>query len=382
MTVAVRAPAAAAPTDEISERVTRCEAALAVLSTPGVSEPSAGPLIDAIRRESLLAACVPIEEGGAGLAHHPPEPGDLLHALIAIGRANLSAGRLFEGHVNAIKLVALYADQRDRRRLFETARDGALFGVWGADGRRKVRIGSSRTDVVRLSGEKRFASGADVIGVAIVTASDEEGRLVLIALPVQTLEGRLFPSEWSVSGMKATASGRCDLEGFESSRAIVLGRPGDYLKEPHFQGGVWRYAAVQLGGMYALTRAAADQLCARDHAHAPLQAMRLRQMISACETARLWLAEAAAAAEHPRAGPEAVQVAILARLKVAQEATGLIALVDEALGAASFATAHPAERVRRDLQFYMRQANPDGMGHEAVERILADPAQQRRWGIA
>ena len=77
-----------------------------------------------------------------------------------------------------------------------------------------------------------------------------------------------------------------------------------------------------------------------------------------------------------------MQVAILARLKVAQEATGLIALVDEALGAASFATAHPAERVRRDLQFYMRQANPDSMGHEAVERLLADPAQQRRWPCA
>jgi alkylation response protein AidB-like acyl-CoA dehydrogenase len=382
MTVVVRAPATAAPTDEISDRIARCEAALAALSTPSVSEPSAGPLIEAIRRESLLAACLPIEEGGAGLAHHPPHVDDLLHALVAIGRANLSAGRLFEGHVNAIKLVALYADQGDRRRLFQAAHDGALFGVWAADGRRKVRIETSRTGTVRLSGEKLFASGADVIGVAVVTASDKEGCLVLVALPAETLEGRLFPSEWSVSGMKATASGRCDLEGFESSRAMALGRPGDYLKEPHFQGGVWRYAAVQLGGMYVLTRAAADQLCARDHASAPLQAMRLRQMITACETARLWLTSAAAAAEHPRAGREAVQAAILARLKVAQEATSLIALVDEALGAASFATAHPAERVRRDLQFYMRQANPDGMGQEAVERILADPAQRRRWGIA
>jgi alkylation response protein AidB-like acyl-CoA dehydrogenase len=181
--------------------------------------------------------------------------------------------------------------------------------------------------------------------------------------------------------MKATASGRCDLEGYESLRAVILGRPGAYLEEPHFQGGVWRYAAVQLGGMYALIRAAADQLRGRGHAGAPLQAMRLRQMITACETARLWLTAAVAEVEQPGARAAAAETSILARLKVAQEAAGLIALVVEALGAGSFATDHPAERVRRDLQFYMRQANPDGMGQGAMERILADPALRRRWGI-
>jgi alkylation response protein AidB-like acyl-CoA dehydrogenase len=235
--------------------------------------------------------------------------------------------------------------------------------------------------VVRLSGEKLFASGAGVVGVAIVTATDDRDRPVLVALPACTLKNRLFPAEWSVSGMKATVSGRCDLDGYESGHAMVLGEPGAYLEEPHFQGGVWRYAAVQLGGMYALTRAAAGQLRARGQTSAPLQAMRLRQMVTACETARLWLAAATAEIERPAAGAEAAQMAILTRLKVAQEASALIVLVDEALGAASFATAHPAERVRRDLQFYMRQANPDGMGQGAIERVLADPVQRRRWGL-
>ena len=92
-------------------------------------------------------------------------------------------------------------------------------------------------------------------------------------------------------------------------------------------------------------------------------------------------AGAAGDVERPDAGPEATQISILARLKVSEEAARIIALVDEALGAASFATAHPAERVRRDLQFYMRQANPDGMGQGAMERIINDPEQRRRWGL-
>jgi alkylation response protein AidB-like acyl-CoA dehydrogenase len=366
----------------LSDQVARCEAALATVSSPGAVEPSARPMVEEMRRAGLLAACIPVDHGGAGLAHYPIEPDDLLCALVAIGRANLSAGRLFEGHVNAAKLIALYAAPPDRSRLFQAVRDGALLGIWGADGRHKVRLDRSRTGVVRLSGEKLFASGAGVVGVAIVTASDQDDRPVLVALPAESLKDRLFPAEWSVSGMKATASGRCDLEGYESEGAVVLGRAGDYLKEPHFEGGVWRYAAVQLGGMYGLTRAAGDHLRARDHAGAPLQSMRLRHMVTACGTARLWLAAAAAEVEHRGAGPEAVQTAVLARLKVAQEASGLIALVDEALGAASFATSHPAERVRRDLQFYMRQANPDGMGQNAMERILADPEQRRHWGLS
>jgi hypothetical protein len=101
--------------------VAQCEAEIATISAPCASEPSAGPQIAAMRRHGLLAACVPVDEGGRGLAHHPDRPDDLLDALIAMGRANLSAGRLFEGHVNALKLVALHARGTARRRLLDAA---------------------------------------------------------------------------------------------------------------------------------------------------------------------------------------------------------------------------------------------------------------------
>lgn len=316
----------------------------------GPDGPSGPVLADALRQGGLLDA--------------PLSVGQLFEALAAIGRANLPAGRIFEGHVNAAKLLDLYAPG-DRR--------GGLLGIWGADGPDPVRI-----DGPLLRGQKLFASGADVLDHVIVSAGTGDGpQLLLFSRP--QLEGRLFPDEWRVSGMKATASGRCDLEGLAVAEALRIGGPGDYLIEPHFQGGVWRYAAVQLGAMRALTAITADQLQRRGQDAAPLQAMRLRRMVTACETARLWLWQAADRVERPDAVPEDAEAAILARLLTAEEAVALMNAMDQALGAASFATAHPADRIRRDLGFYIRQANPDGLALGAVARILQSPALRDRW---
>jgi polyhydroxyalkanoate depolymerase len=60
-------------------------------------------------------------------------------------------------------------------------------------------------------------------------------------------------------------------------------------------------------------------------------------------------------------------------------AVALMNAMDQALGAASFATAHPADRIRRDLGFYIRQANPDGLALGAMARILQSPALRDRW---
>ena len=336
----------------------RAAALIALAPGDGEDGPSGPVLAAGLRDSGLLDAC-------AWLAHHPPDPLDLLNALQAVGGANLSAGRIFEGHVNAVKLLRLHGGPIEGQ--------GLLYGIWGADGRDPARIEGGI-----LRGQKLFASGADVLDRIIVTAKAGDGLRLLLFTRAQ-LQGRLFPGEWQVSGMKATASGRCDLEGLALSDAIPLGSPDAYLVEPHFHGGVWRYAAVQLGAMRALTAIAAEQLQARGQADAPLQAMRLHRMILACETARLWLEQAARAVERPEAVAADAETAILARLKTAEEAVALMGSMDQALGAASFATGHPADRIRRDLAFYLRQANPDGLMMGSTARILADPGLRQRW---
>lgn len=357
--------------------IERAAGRIRALSPPGPDEPAMPPLMEVLREEGLLAACAPAASGGRSLAHQPPDPAVLLEALAAIGGANLSVGRLFEGHVNAVKLVALFAEGDDRRFWLDEVARGRLFGVWGADGPEPVRIAGGR-----LSGAKLYASGADVLDYAVISARDGDGAIVLFVLPAERLAGRLFPDEWSMTGMRATASGRCNLDGLALRPDDMLGQPGDYHREPHFQGGVWRYAAAQLGAMRAILQATAAQLDRRGQAAAPLQVARLRRMTTACETARLWLLRAASAVEQPGASPSAAAASILARLVVADEATELLARADAALGAASFATAHPVERHRRDLLVYLRQANPDGLEQAAMATLLAEPCLAGRWHLA
>lgn len=326
----------------------------------GPDGPSGHALAAALRDTGLLADC-------EALAHHPADPRDLVHALAVIGRASLSAGRILEGHVNAVKLLHLHGGP------LEPIRDGKLHGIWGAEGPAPVRIENGV-----LRGQKLFCSGSDVLDRIIVTARQGD-RPQLLLFTRDQLADRLFPDEWQVSGMRATASGRCDLDGLAVADAVPLGQPGDYLTEPHFHGGVWRYAAVHLGGMRALMAITADQLQARGQADAPLQAMRLHRMVTACETARLWLEQAACAVERPEATAADAETAILARLKTAEEAATVLTLADQALGAASFATRHPADRIRRDLNFYLRQADPDGLAMGSLARTLADQALRARW---
>ena len=50
-------------------------------------------------------------QGGAGLAE-PEQQGHLCSILRILGGADLSLARLFEGHVNAVSLVARYGTRK------------------------------------------------------------------------------------------------------------------------------------------------------------------------------------------------------------------------------------------------------------------------------
>jgi alkylation response protein AidB-like acyl-CoA dehydrogenase len=72
-----------------------------------------------------------------GLVGKPPlqtrEMGQLLRVLAAIGRGNLSVGRIYEGHVNAFLLIRWFGTPSQRTQLATSATRGALFGVWNTD---------------------------------------------------------------------------------------------------------------------------------------------------------------------------------------------------------------------------------------------------------
>ncbi|ETX28840.1 acyl-CoA dehydrogenase [Roseivivax isoporae LMG 25204] len=182
-----------------------------------------------------------------------------------VAAENLSLGRLYEGHVNALRLIAVHGRPAQRARAEAEAARGMLFGVWGADDRTPVSASRGR-----LRGAKRFASGLGHVARALVTAETAEGQqLFLVAADERT---RHDASAWDMAGMQDSRSGRFSCDGLAGE---PLGPPGAYAEEPHFVGGTWRIAAVTLGGITGLVDRAAAALRGAGRMEAEAQLLRL-----------------------------------------------------------------------------------------------------------
>ena len=333
----------------------------AIAARAGACDRGAATLADdlaLLRAAGLATAPLPRPHGGSDWAHGGTATTELFDVLRMLGRANLSVARLYEGHVNAIKLAVLYGAPGQLERLARMVRAGGWLGVWGADGDPPVRLEGS-SGALRLRGAKRFASGLGLIDEAVVVVSGTQGAQLVLA-PCGEAQ-RADASSWRVGGMRATASGVYDFDGVS---AEPLGHPGDYMREPWFEGGVWRYCAAHLGGAEALRDAMTALLVRLDRAHDPHQRVRLAEAAMACETARLWIAQAAHRVEGSVGAPcrdasGAAAYALLAREATERACVTLMQTVDRALGTMAHGDGTVVERVRRDLGLFLRQANPD-----------------------
>ena len=312
----------------------------------------------------LLTAPLPVPAGGHGLGTEHQGANEAVGILRALGRANLSVARIFEGHINAVKLVSLYADTRIANAVYDRIQGGLLLGVWGADDSAPVVF-----DGGGLSGSKRFASGLGLLGAALVTARTEAGTQLCL-VPVDDPE-RCNPGAWTASGMRATVSGVYCFDGMKASDVVPIGKPDDLFREPHFEGGVWRYCAAHLGGAEALYAEMLKHLGAREHLDAPIQQLRIANAAVACEGARLWIESAADRVERadPLSGENAAAYALLAREATEAACVSVIHLVEQAVGTAAFMEGTAIERIRRDLGLYVRQAAPDAKRARAVRAL-------------
>jgi alkylation response protein AidB-like acyl-CoA dehydrogenase len=277
-----------------------------------------------------------------------------MHALFddlrRVGRADLSVGRLFEGHVNALALFDWYGSPDQKAWLGAVLDRGGWFGVWATEAQPGVRILGDR-----LTGAKMFATGAGGLDFAIVTAQPDEGARRLVVVPADD-PARADLTGWRVRGMRATVSGRYDLDGLAADSARCVGAPGDYDREPRFTAGAWRFLAVQLGGIEGLVLALRDALSETARAD-PLQRAKFAQSAIAARTAFLWVREAADRAT--REAPDAADVARAARGVVERCALDAMELAARAVGTRSAFDGERLDKIIRDLSLYLRQAAPD-----------------------
>lgn len=303
------------------------------------------------------------------------DPEDTARTLMRVASVNLSVGRLLEGHVNAILLITLHGTDQTKARILQRISQGAFLGVWGADGQMPVMSDASGTS---LSGTKNFASGLGTVTHAIVTVNS--GPQVRLALVDVTDTERADPSTWDMRGMKATASGTYDFTDLPEGAFEWIGDAGDYLQEPHFVGGVWRIAALQVGGAIGLVDAAAAELRGMGRMHAEQQKARLMTVLTRAWAGIALVDRAAAAASDLSLDPEQiVSNSIAARLFTEEVGLDAIRAVEQSLGLQHFRAGAETGRMSRDLSVYLRQAARDAFLQRSADITLGN--EGNAWGV-
>ncbi len=324
-----------------------------------------------LARAGLLAAPVPRHEGGRGLGE---EPGaiDLCDVLRLVGSGSLPLGRVYEGHVNALQLIARHGRPAQRARFFADAIDGHLFGVWNTEAPGSGLVMEESADEVRLTGAKTFATGAGFVTRALVTARRPEGGAPIMLVVDLDRGTRADLSAWRAHGMRASATGTLDFTGLVMEPDAVLGGPDDYHGQPHFSGGAWRFAAVQLGGIEAVLDAWRTHLRETGRGDDPHQLARLGEGAMAAETARLWVERAAEIVSGEVLEADRIVAYVnLARIAVERAGVDVLRLAQRSVGLQGFLRDHPLERLGRDLATYLRQPAPDRALTMAARDVLA-----------
>jgi len=324
----------------------------------------------------LLSAPLRRDIGGLGLGSEPGGTLPLLRVLKRIGRGNLSVGRLYEGHVNALLLIQQFGTPEQVEGYAADARLGRRFAVWNTEAKDGIHFEPSGRGRYRMRGSKTFASGAGHVERPIVNGALPDGGWQMCVVATERAGSAVIdPSSWRPLGMRASASTRIDYSGVEVEASDLLGRPGDYRREPAFSGGAIRFAAVQLGGAEALFEATRGHLKATGRGDDPYQRARLGEMAIAVEGGNLWLSGAAASADEPGADPAAVVAyANMVRTAIASICENVLGWAERSVGAQGLLRPHPIERIGRDLTLYLRQPGPDaalaGVGRHVLESPL------------
>jgi alkylation response protein AidB-like acyl-CoA dehydrogenase len=305
---------------------------------------------------------------GGDLDDQLPNTAGLLQLLKRIGTGNLAVGRVYEGHINALNLISLYATPDQKRAWYDdAAQQHRLFSVWNTQANNGVHIHAVGSGRYVLEGSKTFCSGSGWISRPLVTGEligAEQTGWQMCIIPTERVKA--IPQDtrfWQPLGMRASVSYKLDFTGVELSDDDLLGQPGDYFRQPHFSGGGIRFAAVQLGGAEALFDATRALLVSMNRTDDSFQKTRLAEMAYLIESGNQWIDAAGRKADEWRErGAEAdriVAYANMTRTAIEEICLRVMQLAERSVGARGLMRPLPFERIHRDLTFYLRQPAPD-----------------------
>ena len=281
--------------------------------------------------------------------------------LRAAGARDLAWGRLYEGHGNALQLIARLGDERQRTRAAGDVADGRLFGVWNTQAADGVRIGAADPDGVTLAGRKTFCSGAGRVQRALITAAWPEGGAQLLVVPMDQVATAVDRSFWKPYGMEDSESFAVDFSGVRVRSEDLIGESDVYERPPWFVAGASRFVAVQTGGVEQLVADFAAFIRRRRYHEDPIQLTRLGECTVAARSAVLWVNACADAWVRFDAAPSLANETFLcatvdaARYAVERAALDVAERIERGVGARGLLETEPFARRLRDLRMYLRQ---------------------------
>lgn len=335
----------------------------------------------------LSKAVLPKRFGGLGIGIENASTFALLALLKTLGRSNLVAGRIYEGHFNAVQLISEYATEAQAECILtRAASENHLFGVWNTEVADGVKIVPAANDKFRLEGAKTFASGIGYVNRPIITGRTADGGWQMFIVPLDEVETKIDASWWRPLGMQASRSYRIDLTGVEIGRTDLIGAANDYYREPFFSGGAIRFAAVQLGAAEFLLDATKDFLREINRADDAFQRLRVAETAISVEGGNLFLEKAArlfddyAAGKNPDSIAQLINYVGMARTNIERACLDAIERAARSIGSRGLMKTHHFERVIRDLTMYLRQAAPDAVLQNVGRFVLEnDAAASKLW---
>lgn len=330
---------------------------------------------DLLTEYGYMTAVLPEDYGG------DPRGSDggsisMLDRLMKVGTMDLSLGRLYEGHINALHLIGLYGAKEQRDTYFAEASAGHIFGVWNTDlPPDPVRMNRGAHGCA-LRGKKIFCSGGLGIQRPIITAYTAGVPQMILVHTENMDREREDIDSWNPLGMKSSRSFCMDFSGYSVPDGGFLGRRGHYLQEPHFSTGAARFAAVQLGGAEAMAEAAFTHLITLNRHTDAVQQQRMGEIAILLESGRNWIREMGRVLDRASPDPEGkINYANMTRTAIAAICKKIMHHAEKAVGLSGMMSGHAMERLHRDLTTYLMQPGPD----RALAKVGEWAAKAEQW---
>ena len=315
---------------------------------------------DVHARASLLRALV-----RDGLASLPlPGSGTTLarwQALAAVAAHDLSLVKIYEGHTDALAILA-EADESPVERDW-------TWGMWAAEAPGARVTFEQAADGCLLSGTKAWCSGARQLDAALLTVWRSDGRGPFLARVALAQPGVSFDdANWQATGMRASDS--VDVR-FHRVPARLVGEERFYLDRPGFwQGGIG-IAACWHGGACAIGDALRQQATAAGDKAGWHRLMALGAVDRLLSANAALLREAAAWVDaHPRDSAQSWALRTRAAADAACEE--VLHHATRALGATPLCRDARFARLAADLPVFVRQCHGDRDLAALGERVVAE----------